>query len=90
MWPWHGARRFPDHPRGATRGPVAAADGTLSLMCRLLPMLRAAFPATRFLVRLDGGFADPGDPRFLDAEPGLDYAIAMSKNAAAGEGRRLT
>ena len=38
-------------------GKAVAADGTLSLLCRLLPMLRAAFPSTRFLVRLDGGFA---------------------------------
>ncbi len=52
-----------------------------SLLCRLLPMLRAAFPATRFLVRLDGGFATPEILDFLDAEPGLDYVVAMGKNA---------
>ena len=40
-------------------GKAVAADGALSLLCRLLPMLRAAFPSTPFLVRLDGGFATP-------------------------------
>ena len=35
-------------------GKAVAADGTLGLLCRLLPMLRAAFPSTPFLVRLDG------------------------------------
>ena len=40
-------------------GKAVAADGTLGLLCRLLPLLRAAFPRARFLVRLDGGFATP-------------------------------
>ena len=62
-------------------GRAAPADGTLSLLCRLLPMLRAAFPSTRFLVRLDGGFATPEIFDFLDAEPGLDYVVAMGRNA---------
>ena len=62
-------------------GKAVAADGALSLLCRLLPMLRAAFPSTPFLVRLDGGFATPEILDFLDAEPGLDYVVAMSKNA---------
>ena len=62
-------------------GKAVAADGTLSLLCRLLPMLRAAFPSTRFLVRLDGGFATPEILDFLDAEPGLDYVVAVGKNA---------
>ena len=58
-----------------------AADGTLGLLCRLLPLLRAAFPRARFLVRLDGGFATPEIFDFLDAEPRLDYVVAMAKNA---------
>ena len=33
------------------------------------------------LVRLDGGFATPEILDFLDAEPGLDYVVAMGKNA---------
>jgi DDE family transposase len=58
----------------ATRG----ARGTLS---RLLNLLRVAFPRARFLVRLDGGFATPEIFDFLDAEPGLDYVVAMAANA---------
>ena len=54
------ATRVPDFQRrevsvrgGARPGKAVAADGTLGLLCRLLPMLRAAFPSTPFLVRLD-------------------------------------
>ena len=62
-------------------GKAVAANGTLGLLCRLLPLLRAAFPRARFLVRLDGGFATPEIFDFLDAEPRLDYVVAMAKNA---------
>ena len=62
-------------------GNAVAADGTVGVLSRLLPMLRAAFPQVRFLVRLDGGFATPEILNFLDAEPGLDYVVAMAKNA---------
>ena len=62
-------------------GNAVAADGTLGLLCRLLPLLRSAFPRARFLVRLDGGFATPEIFDFLDAEPRLDYVVAMAKNA---------
>ena len=62
-------------------GKAVAADGTLGLLSRLLPLLRAAFPRARFLVRLDGGFATPEIFDFLDAEPRLDYVVAMAKNA---------
>ena len=62
-------------------GKAVAAEGTLGLLCRLLPLLRAAFPRARFLVRLDGGFATPEIFDFLDAEPRLDYVVAMAKNA---------
>ena len=62
-------------------GNAVAADGTVGLLCRLLPLLRSAFPRARFLVRLDGGFATPEIFDFLDAEPGLDYVVAMAKNA---------
>ena len=51
------------------------------MLCRLLPLLRQAFPQARFLVRLDGGFATPEVFDFLDAEPRLDYVVAMAKNA---------
>ena len=62
-------------------GNAQASDGTLSVLCRLLALLRTAFPKARFLVRLDGGFATPQVFDFLDAEPRLDYVVAMAKNA---------
>ena len=36
-------------------GNVPATRGTVGVLCRLLPLLRQAFPQARFLVRLDGG-----------------------------------
>ncbi len=62
-------------------GKAVAADGTLGVLSRLLPLLRCAFPRARLLVRLDGGFATPEIFDFLDAEPRLDYVVAMAKNA---------
>ncbi len=62
-------------------GNAVAADGSPGLLRRLLPMLRAAFPRAEFLVRLDGGFATPEVFDFLEAEPGLDYVVAMGRNA---------
>ena len=61
-------------------GKAVAAEGTLGLLCRVLPLLRAAFPRARFLVRLDGGFATPEVFDVLDAEPRLDSVVAMAKN----------
>jgi len=54
------------------------ARGTL---IRLIDLLRVAFPRARFLVRLDGGFATPDILDRLDAEPRLDYVVAMGGNA---------
>lgn len=62
-------------------GNAQAPDGTLGVLCRLLALLRSAFPKARFLVRLDGGFACPAVFDLLDAEPRLDYVVAMAKNA---------
>ena len=62
-------------------GNVPATRGALGLLHRLLALLRLAFPKARFLVRLDGGFATPALFDFLDAEPGLDYVVAMADNA---------
>jgi Transposase DDE domain group 1 len=62
-------------------GNVPATAGAVGLLRRLLAMLRIAFPKARFLVRLDGGFAAPEIFEFLDAEPGLDYVVAMAENA---------
>jgi len=62
-------------------GNAPATRGTLGLLRRLLPLLRLTFPTARFLVRLDGGFATPEIFEFLDAEPRLDYVVAMAGNA---------
>ncbi len=62
-------------------GNAPATAGTVGLLRRLLPRLRRAFPQARFLVRLDGGFATPAIFEFLDAEPGVDYVVAMGENA---------
>lgn len=62
-------------------GNVPATQGAVGVLRRLLALLRLAFPQARFLVRLDGGFATPEIFDVLDAEPGLDYVVAMAKNA---------
>ena len=60
---------------------VPATRGAVGVLQRLLALLRLAFPQARFLVRLDGGFATPEIFDVLDAEPGLDYVVAMAKNS---------
>ena len=62
-------------------GNAPAARGARGLLRRLIDMLRIAFPKARFLVRLDGGFATPELFDVLEAEPGLDYVVAMAENA---------
>jgi hypothetical protein len=62
-------------------GNAPATRGARETLRRLLDMLRIAFPRARFLVRLDGGFATPALFDFLDAEPSLDYVVAMGENA---------
>ena len=62
-------------------GKAVASEGTVGLLSRLLPRLRRAFPRARILVRLDGGFASPAVFAFLEAQPRLDYVVAMAKNA---------
>jgi len=62
-------------------GNVPATRGARGLLCRLLAVLRVAFPTARFRVRLDGGFATPELFEWLDDEPGLDYIVAMAGNA---------
>ena len=65
-------------------GKAVAADGTLGLLSRLLPLLRAAFPRARFLVRLDGGFATPerfpgcGAPARLRGGDGEERGVAAA------------
>ncbi len=62
-------------------GNAPATRGAIGTLRRLLALLRIAFPRARFLVRLDGGFATPEVFDFLDAEPGLEYVVAMGANA---------
>ena len=79
-------------------GNVPASAGAWGVLWRLLDLLRLAFPGVRFLVRLDGGFATPELLDFLDAEPGVDYVVAMAENqvltrlaaSAMGEARALS
>src|SRR6266540_549915 len=62
-------------------GNAPATRGARGTLIRLLDLLRHAFPKARFLVRLDGGFATPEILDRLDAEPRLDYVVAMGENA---------
>ncbi len=62
-------------------GNVGAATGAVGLLRRLIKLVRSSFPKTRIRVRLDGGFASPAVFDFLDAEPKVDYVVAMASNA---------
>jgi len=62
-------------------GNATASRGARGLLRRLIDLLRVAFPKARFLVRLDGGFATPEILDVLDAEPGVDYVVAMGENS---------
>ena len=61
-------------------GNVTAHVGAVGILRRLLLMIRSFFPTVRIRVRLDGGFAHPDLLDFLDAEPKLDYVVAMANN----------
>jgi Transposase DDE domain group 1 len=61
-------------------GNAPATRGARGTLARLIDLLREAFPKARFLVRLDGGFATPAILNLLDAEPRLDYVVAMGEN----------
>ena len=62
-------------------GNVTAAAGAVGILRRLLWLIRHFLPGVRIRVRLDGGFAHPAVFDFLDAEPHLEYVVAMAKNA---------
>jgi hypothetical protein len=62
-------------------GNASATQGARGVLRRLIDLLRLAFPHARFLVRLDGGFATPEILDVLDAEPRLDYVVAMAENS---------
>ena len=61
-------------------GNVGAAVGAVALLRRLVRMIRGRLPRVRIRVRLDGGFAHPAVLEFLDAQPRLEYVVAMAKN----------
>ncbi len=61
-------------------GNVTAKLGAVGILRRVIDRLRVAFPGTRLLVRLDGGFACPELLDFLDDQPRLDYVVAIAKN----------
>ena len=62
-------------------GNVGAATGAVGVLRRLIKLVRSSFPKTRIRVRLDGGFASPAVFDFLDAEPKVEYVVAMASNA---------
>ena len=51
------------------------------MLRRLIELVQASFPKARIRVRLDGGFASPALFDFLDAEPKVEYVVAMASNA---------
>jgi hypothetical protein len=62
-------------------GNATASVGAVGLLRRLIGMIRSYFPGVTIRVRLDGGFAHPAVLDFLDAQPHLEYVVAMAKNA---------
>ena len=62
-------------------GNVTAAAGAVGILRRLMQLIRRFLPGVCIRVRLDGGFAHPQLLAFLDAEPGVEYVVAMAKNA---------
>ena len=62
-------------------GNATAAMGAVGLLRRLVRLIREHFPGVTIRVRLDGGFAHPAVLDFLDAQPRLEYVVAMAKNA---------
>ncbi len=62
-------------------GNVGAAAGAVGVSRRLIKRVRASFAQARIRVRLDGGFASPAIFDFLDAEPKVEYVVAMASHA---------
>src|SRR3974390_79855 len=60
---------------------AGAAVGAVGLLRRLVGMIRGYFPGVSLRVRLDGGFAHPAVLDFLEAQPKLEYVVAMGNNA---------
>jgi len=72
--------------------------GAVGILRRPIALIRYFLPGVRIRVRLDGGFAHPAVLDLLDAEPNLEYVVAMAKNAvlqrkampAMGRARQLS
>lgn len=60
-------------------GHAVAKVGCLSLLKRLLPRLRKAFPKASIRIRLDAGFTGAELYEFFEAER-LEYVVCMGKN----------
>lgn len=60
-------------------GNAVAKDGCLSILKRLLPRVRKAFPKARLRIRLDAGFTGPELYEFFEAQR-LEYVVCMGKN----------
>ena len=60
-------------------GNAVAKVGCLSLLKRLLPRLRKAFPKAKICIRLDAGFSGPELYEFFEAER-MEYVVCMGKN----------
>jgi hypothetical protein len=61
-------------------GRAVAKIGCLSMLKRLLPRLRKAFPKAKIRIRLDAGFTGPELYEFFEAE-GMEYVVCMGKNS---------
>ncbi len=61
-------------------GNAVAKTGCLSILKRLLPRLRKAFPKAKIRIRLDAGFSGAELYEFFEEE-GLEYVVCMGKNA---------
>ena len=61
-------------------GSAVAKTGCLSMLKRLLPRLRKAFPKAKIRIRLDAGFTGPELYEFFEAER-LEYVVCMGKNS---------
>jgi len=68
-------------------GNVTAAGVQWGYWRRLVRIIVNRFPGVQIRVRLDGGFAHPAVLEFLDAQPKLEYVVAMAKNAVLKAGR---
>jgi hypothetical protein len=65
-------------------GNKHAGHGSVSILRRILPVLREALPGCRFLVRGDAGFALPAFYNWCE-QAGVEYAISLPKNSRLRE-----